>query len=598
MAKVDAKGRAEADFYFKLRAEESGKKARGPSKETIRRDREELFDASHGSSGIRFDEYEAVPVQRSGPGAEPRGPKALASFDELADAKFAVPKFVLENVRRCGYKRPTPIQAHCLPLALDDANDLMSCAQTGSGKTCAFLVPAISKLDPGAREGFNKNSLAASPSVVVMAPTRELAIQIHHEARRLAFDDDTRAAAPPLRAVVVYGGADAKAQLRELARGCDILVATPGRLQDFVDRGVVSLSNTKRLILDEADRMLDMGFEPQIKKLVLERDMPPKHDRQTLMFSATFPESIQKLAKAFLRNYTWVGVGRVGSTVNAITQTFELATNDKRRKLELLLEALRKAPPPALTLVFVQKKRTASWVAGQLTRAHGVKAESIHGDRSQSQRENALAAFKRGDAPVMVATDVAARGIDVPGVAHVVNFDMPTSADDFDSYVHRIGRTGRAGREGIATSFFVPGFDPKTGNGKIAPLIATLLREQKKEVPTFIAGGGGGGGGGGEQKPAPQRDARAPAQRGGGGGGGRGGGGGGRGGGGGGRGGGGGGRGGGGGGRGGGGGGGGVLVFKSPAPDKPVAAPVASPASGAPSKRRGGGRGGGRGGSR
>jgi ATP-dependent RNA helicase DDX3X len=153
MAKVDAKGRAEADFYFKLRAEESGKKARGPSKETIRRDREELFDASHGSSGIRFDEYEAVPVQRSGPGAEPRGPKALASFDELADAKFAVPKFVLENVRRCGYKRPTPIQAHCLPLALDDENDLMSCAQTGSGKTCAFLVPAISRLDPNAREG-------------------------------------------------------------------------------------------------------------------------------------------------------------------------------------------------------------------------------------------------------------------------------------------------------------------------------------------------------------------------------------------------------------------------------------------------------------
>jgi ATP-dependent RNA helicase DDX3X len=577
MAKVDAKGRAEADFYFKLRAEESGKKARGPSKETIRRDREELFDASHGSSGIRFDEYEAVPVQRSGPGAEPRGPKALASFDDLADAKFAVPKFVLENVRRCGYKRPTPIQAHCLPLALDDENDLMSCAQTGSGKTCAFLVPAISRLDPNAREGSSdkKGSLAASPSVVVMAPTRELAIQIHHEARRLAFDDESNASVAPPRAVVVYGGADAKAQLRELARGCDVLVATPGRLTDFVDRGVVSLSNTKRLILDEADRMLDMGFEPQIKKLVLERDMPPKHLRQTLMFSATFPESIQKLAKAFLRNYTWVGVGRVGSTVNAITQTFELATNDKKRKLELLLEALNKAPPPALTLVFVQKKRTASWVAGQLTRAYGIKAESIHGDRSQSQRENALLAFKRGEAPVMVATDVAARGIDVPGVAHVVNFDMPTAADDFDSYVHRIGRTGRAGREGIATSFFVPGFDPKTGNGKIAPLIATLLREQKKEVPAFIAGGGGGG----EQKPAPQRDARAPAQRGGGGGGGRGGGGGGRGGG----------RGGRGGGGGGGGGVGGVLVFKSPAPDKPVVAPVASPASGAPSKKRGGG---------
>ena len=573
MAKVDAKGRAEADFYFKLRAEETGKKARGPTKETSRRDREELFDASHGSSGIRFDDYEAVPVQRSGPGAEPRGPKALASFDELADARFAIPKFVLDNVRRCGYRRPTPIQAHCLPLALNDENDLMSCAQTGSGKTCAFLLPVISRLDAETREGSVKGaSLAASPTVVVMAPTRELAIQIHHEARRLAFDDAPGFAAPP-RAVVVYGGADAKAQLRELAKGCDILVATPGRLTDFVDRGVVSLSQTKRLILDEADRMLDMGFEPQIRKLVLERDMPPKHERQTLMFSATFPDSIQKLAKAFLRNYTWVGVGRVGSTVNAIAQTFELATNDKRHKLELLLEALRKAPPPQLTLVFVQKKRTASWVAGQLTRAHGIKAESIHGDRSQSQRENALAAFKRGDAPVMVATDVAARGIDVPGVAHVVNFDMPTSVDDFDSYVHRIGRTGRAGREGIATSFFVPGFDPKAGNGKIAPLVATLLREQKKEVPSFIAAGGGSGGGG-AQKPVPQRDARAPAQRGGGGGG----------------------RGGGG--RGGGGRGGGVQVFKGSAP-KAVPAPVASQASGKPSNKRGGGGGrGGRGGAR
>jgi len=288
------------------------------------------------------------------------------------------------------------------------------------------------------------------------------------------------------------------------------------------------------------------------------------------MTSCFFP------VKAFLRNYTWVGVGRVGSTVNAITQTFELATNDKRHKLELLIQALTKAPPPQLTLVFVQKKRTASWVAGQLTKTYGVKAESIHGDRSQSQRENALAAFKRGDAPVMVATDVAARGIDVPGVAHVVNFDMPSSADDFDSYVHRIGRTGRAGREGLATSFFVPGFDPKTGNGKIAPLLATLLREQKKEVPDFFfnGGGGGGGGGGGAPKPAPQRDARAPAQQrgGGGGGGGRG-------------------RGGG---RGGGGGGGdlrssigggtAVQVFKAPAPNLPK--PVLAPNGGGPAAKK------------
>ena len=225
-----------------------------------------------------------------------------------------MPPFLLANVARCGYSKPTPIQAHCVPLALNLGNDLMSCAQTGSGKTCAFLLPVIAHL--GAPEGGDPDSLAARPSVVVMAPTRELAIQIHHEARRLTFDESPRTA--PLRAVVVYGGADAKAQLRELAKGVDILVATPGRLQDFVDRGVVSLAGTAYLVLDEADRMLDMGFEPQIRKLVLQRDMPPKHARQTLMFSATFPQSIQQLAKAFLRVYTWVGVGRVGSTVNAI----------------------------------------------------------------------------------------------------------------------------------------------------------------------------------------------------------------------------------------------------------------------------------------
>ena len=340
LQKVDAKGKAEADFYFKLRAEEMGRNQsnRTQSKDQIRRDRDELFDKSHGSSGIRFDEYEEVPVTRSGPGAEPKGPPALTSFNDLTDTKLSIPKFLLENIKRCGYNKPTPIQAHCVPLALDNGkNDLMSCAQTGSGKTCAFLLPVIARLDV-ARGGSggsvagnaaattgDTSKYAATPAVVVMAPTRELAIQIHHEARRLVFDDDMNKTPP--RAVVVYGGADAKGQLRELTKGVDILVATPGRLQDFVDRGVVSFRETKHLILDEADRMLDMGFEPQIRKLVLQRDMPAKHNRQTLMFSATFPESIQNLAKEFLRNgYTWVGVGRVGSTVNAITQNFELAS--------------------------------------------------------------------------------------------------------------------------------------------------------------------------------------------------------------------------------------------------------------------------------
>ena len=479
MAKVDAKGRAEADFYFKLRAEESGKKARGPSKETIRRDREELFDASHGSSGIRFDEYEAVPVQRSGPGAEPRGPKALASFDDLADAKFAVPKFVLENVRRCGYKRPTPIQAHCLPLALDDKNDLMSCAQTGSGKTCAFLVPAISRLDPNAREGSSdkKGSLAASPSVVVMAPTRELAIQIHHEARRLAFDDEANAAVAPPRAVVVYGGADAKAQLRELARGCDVLVATPGRLTDFVDRGVVSLSNTKRLILDEADRMLDMGFEPQIKKIL---KLCPSA-RQTLMFTATWPEAVRKIAEQFTVDPTHVRIGDGGTRLTAntsITQTVEIIDEDS--KLDRAIAVLKKnITDGARGIVFCGTKRRCDFLDRKIKACGLRSAGAVHGDKDQAEREYSLDLFRKGKAPLLVATDVAARGLDIKGVTHVVNFDM---ARDVESYVHRIGRTGRAGEVGESVTFWNPDYDIAC-----SPALCKIARDAGQEVPEWLA---------------------------------------------------------------------------------------------------------------
>ena len=199
MAKVDAKGKAEADYFFKLRADESAARARNggrpaalPTKAQIKAAKDELFDPSHGSSGIRFDDYAEVPVQRSGPGEEPKGPAPLASFDDLKAPAFRVPPFLLANVARCGYSKPTPIQAHCVPLALNLGNDLMSCAQTGSGKTCAFLLPVIAHL--GAPEGGDPDSLAARPSVVVMAPTRELAIQIHHEARRLTFDESPRTA--------------------------------------------------------------------------------------------------------------------------------------------------------------------------------------------------------------------------------------------------------------------------------------------------------------------------------------------------------------------------------------------------------------------
>jgi len=296
----------------------------------------------------------------------------------------------------------------------------------------------------------------------------------------------------------VYGGADQKTQIRKLAIGCDICVATPGRLQDFVERGIVTLSMVQFLILDEADRMLDMGFEPQIRRLVQRSDMPPKEKRQTLLFSATFAPEIQQLAKEFLCDYVWIAVGRVGSTVESITQKLVQATPDKRQKLNLVANAIREGPQ-GRTLIFVSKKRSATWLKKMLAKGGPdggaqwemfppITAEDIHGDRSQSQREAALAAFRSGACQVLVATDVAARGLDISGVVHVINMDLPGAKDDFDSYVHRIGRTGRAGHQGLATSLYVPGEDdPKAKNGRIGASLYTLLSEADQEIPAWFA---------------------------------------------------------------------------------------------------------------
>jgi len=340
----------------------------------------------------------------------------------------------------------------------------------------------------------------------VLAPTRELALQIALEAEKLCYQS-------PLRSVVVYGGADQKKQVRDLAFGCDIVVATPGRLNDFIDRGIVQMSSVTFLVLDEADRMLDMGFEPQIRRIVEGADMPPKERRQTLLFSATFAAEIQKLAAAFLRPYVWIAVGRVGSTVENIEQRLILAPADKRKKLKLCAEALGECE--GRTLVFVQKKRTATWLKHCFRRGGPgdarpdekfppVLAEDIHGDRTQVQREAALKKFRAGTCKVLVATDVAARGLDIGGVEHVINFDLPLAAQDFDSYVHRIGRTGRAGHQGLATSLYVPGHCNKTGNGPIASQLLRQMEETGSDVPDWFKGlpetGTGTGSGGGKKK--------------------------------------------------------------------------------------------------
>lgn len=332
-------------------------------------------------------------------------------------------------------------------------------------------------------------SRKAYPTALVLAPTRELVSQIHEEARKFCYRSWVRPA-------VVYGGADINQQLRQIERGCDLLSATPGRLVDLIERGRISLANIRYLVLDEADRMLDMGFEPQIRRIVQGEDMPGVQDRQTLMFSATFPRDIQMLARDFMKDYVFLSVGRVGSTSENITQRIEyVEDNDKR---SVLLDVLQ-AHGTGLTLVFVETKRMADMLSDFLL-GNNLPATSIHGDRTQRERETALQTFRTGRTPILVATAVAARGLDIPNVTHVVNYDLPS---DIDDYVHRIGRTGRAGNVGVATAFF------NRGNRNIVRDLIELLREANQDIPAWLDtvahensfGGGGyrgrGGRGGG-----------------------------------------------------------------------------------------------------
>ena len=312
------------------------------------------------------------------------------------------------------YKKPTPVQQYAIPISMA-GRDIMACAQTGSGKTAAFTFPILfCLLSRGPAGGSGRR---ASPSALVLAPTRELAIQIQEESAKFSFRTG-------LRTCVAYGGADIREQMRDLERGCDIVVATPGRLVDLIERGRMSLNRIAFLTLDEADRMLDMGFEPQIRRIVEGEDMPSHRNgsRQTMMFSATFPKEIQRLAADFLYDYIFLAVGRVGSTHENITQRVEFVDDHiKRDVLQRLLREL-----PGLTLVFVETKRNADAIEDFLCR-EGFPATSIHGDRTQREREDALHSFRAGRTPILVATDVAARGLDIPNVIHVINFDSEFS---------------------------------------------------------------------------------------------------------------------------------------------------------------------------
>lgn len=424
----------------------------------------ELFgtvdDATYQPTGINFDNYDDIPVEATGSDV----PDAVTVFGP------PLAEHLLTNIALARYAKPTPVQKYSVPIVAN-GRDLMACAQTGSGKTGGFLFPILSEMFKKGPAPLPNNSQTgyfkkAYPTALILAPTRELVSQIYEESRKFAYRSW-------VRPCVVYGGADIGQQLRLIERGCDLLVATPGRLADLLERGRISLANIKFLVLDEADRMLDMGFEPQIRRIVEGEDMPPVQGRQTLMFSATFPHDIQMLARDFLKEYVFLSVGRVGSTSENITQRI-LYVEDEDKK-SLLLDLLTSGDQ-GLTLVFVETKRMADALCDFLIHQN-FPATSIHGDRTQRERERALEMFRNGTTPIMVATAVAARGLDIPNVTHVVNYDLPT---DIDDYVHRIGRTGRAGNTGVASSFF------NRGNRNIVRDLYEILKEANQEIPQFL----------------------------------------------------------------------------------------------------------------
>uniref|UniRef100_A0A3B3D555 RNA helicase n=1 Tax=Oryzias melastigma TaxID=30732 RepID=A0A3B3D555_ORYME len=354
------------------------------------------------NTGINFEKYDDIPVEATGQNCPHHIESVSCSSSSI------------------GVGGPTPVQKYAIPI-IKSKRDLMACAQTGSGKTAAFLLPILSQIyTDGPGEALNQYPIA-----LVLAPTREL------------FSYRSR-----VRPCVVYGGADIGQQIRDLERGCHLLVATPGRLVDMMERGKIGLDYCNYLILDEADRMLDMGFEPQIRRIVEQDTMPHKGIRQTLMFSATFPKEIQILARDFLEDYIFLAVGRVGSTSENITQ--KVVWVEESDKRSFLLDLLSATGKDSLTLVFVETKKGADALEDFLYR-EGYACTSIHGDRSQRDREEALNQFRSGKCPILVATAVAARGLDISNVKHVINFDLPS---DIEEYVHRIGRTGRVGNLG------------------------------------------------------------------------------------------------------------------------------------------------------
>ncbi|WP_239031825.1 DEAD/DEAH box helicase [Paroceanicella profunda] len=397
---------------------------------------------------------------------------------------FGLAPSILSALDRAGMTTPTPIQAQAIAPQLE-GRDILGIAQTGTGKTAAFALPILHQILDMPGRPSPKTTRA-----LVLAPTRELAVQIEEAFRK--FADGAR-----LSTALVLGGVSRNSQIRRMARGVDVLVATPGRLTDLVGEGHIRLDETRFAVLDEADRMLDMGFVREVKKI--HAALHPR--RQSALFSATMPTDVAGLAEGFLRDPVRIAVAPQGETAGTITQSVEVMQHAEKR---FRLAELVGSTDVSRVIVFARTKRGADRVAENLGK-DGVPAEAIHGNKAQNARQRALDAFRSGRVKVLVATDIAARGIDVPGISHVVNYELP---DEAESYVHRIGRTGRNGLDGIAITLCAP------DEGDKLRAIEKLTRQQLapegfKSTPSTTARKGRGGG-----NPAKPHSARRAQQEG------------------------------------------------------------------------------------
>ena len=382
-------------------------------------------------------------------------PEATVSFAELDLAPQ-----LLQAVRDAGYTHPTPIQQQAIPLAME-GRDLIGLAQTGTGKTAGFTLPIIHSL-LSAPLTDESGAPAHRVRVLILTPTRELAAQVEESFRKYGKHTD-------LRVVPIFGGVGLDPQSKALKRGVDVVVATPGRLLDHMERQNVSFDELEVLVLDEADRMLDMGFAPQLNRIV--KEIPPY--RQTLLFSATMPPEVEALARKYLRKPVVVQVGRRSEAASTVTHAVYPVPRD--RKTTLLVELLKQAAMDSV-LIFTRTKHGADRVVRHLE-DQGVAATAMHADKSQGERTRALEDFKSGKIRVLVATDIAQRGLDVSGISHVINYDVPQQPED---YVHRIGRTGRAAATGDAYTFMAP--------DEIA-MVRTIERTIGQQIPRISVPG-------------------------------------------------------------------------------------------------------------